>query len=76
MPKSKLKTIPKFANEDEERAFWADHDSTDYVDWSRSKRAESSSGLPRSIFPGEAIDRNGSRALVRVPGRDRPCPGW
>ena len=36
----------------------------------------SSSGLPRSIFPGEAIDRNGSRALVRVPGRDRPCPGW
>lgn len=38
MPKSKLKTIPKFEDEDEERAFWADHDSTDYVDWSHAKR--------------------------------------
>ena len=38
MPKSKLKTIPKFEDEDEERAFWADHDSTDYMDWSHAKR--------------------------------------
>ena len=38
MPKSKPKTIPKFEDEDEERAFWADHDSTDYVDWSHAKR--------------------------------------
>jgi predicted DNA binding CopG/RHH family protein len=32
MPK-KLKEIPKFNTEDEERAFWTDHDSTDFVDW-------------------------------------------
>ena len=25
--------IPEFANEDEEREFWATQDSTDYVDW-------------------------------------------
>lgn len=31
--------IPSFANEDEERDFWANHDSTDYVDWSRAERA-------------------------------------
>ncbi|MDP1773336.1 MAG: CopG family antitoxin, partial [Methylobacter sp.] len=28
-----LKTIPKFANEAEEQAFWETHDSTDYMDW-------------------------------------------
>ena len=29
--------IPKFKNEDEEREFWATHDSTDYVDWSKAR---------------------------------------
>lgn len=36
---SKLKKIPKFKNEDEERAFWEKHDSTEYVDWSKAKHA-------------------------------------
>src|ERR1700734_4109591 len=36
MPR-RLKPIPKFANEAEERAFWESHDTTDYVDWSRAK---------------------------------------
>ncbi len=36
----KIKPIPKFKNEDEERVFWAKHDSTEYVDWSKSKRAK------------------------------------
>jgi len=30
--------IPKFKNEDEERAFWATHDSTEFIDWKKSKR--------------------------------------
>ena len=30
-----LKEIPTFKNEDEEREFWASHDSTDYVDWDK-----------------------------------------
>ncbi len=33
----KMKTIPKFETEDEEREFWATHDSTDHVHWSRAK---------------------------------------
>ena len=33
-----LKQIPKFESEDEEREFWATHDSTDYVDWSKAHR--------------------------------------
>jgi predicted DNA binding CopG/RHH family protein len=36
---SKLKKIPEFKNEAEERAFWLTHDSTEYVDWSKAKLA-------------------------------------
>jgi predicted DNA binding CopG/RHH family protein len=32
-----MKRIPKFRNEDEEREFWASHDSTDYINWSEAK---------------------------------------
>ncbi len=35
-PKSR-KPIPKFETEDQEREFWATHDSTDYVDWGRAR---------------------------------------
>lgn len=36
--KSKLKPIPKFRDEAEERAFWESHGSSDYVDWSKARR--------------------------------------
>ena len=36
--KKQIKPIPKFKNEDEEREFWATHDSTDYVDWSKAEQ--------------------------------------
>ena len=29
----KLKRIPRFESEEEEREFWAGHDSVEYVDW-------------------------------------------
>ncbi len=35
----KYKPIPSFKNEDEEREFWATHDSTDYIDWSKAEEA-------------------------------------
>lgn len=34
----KLKKIPHFSSELEERKFWQTHDSTDYVDYSHMKR--------------------------------------
>ena len=34
-----IKPIPKFKNEKEERKFWMTHDSTDYVDWSKARKA-------------------------------------
>ncbi|MBI3709677.1 MAG: BrnA antitoxin family protein [Proteobacteria bacterium] len=34
----KLKAVPKFRSEAEERKFWQTRDSTDYVDWQEAKR--------------------------------------
>jgi len=34
-----MKKIPTFKTEAEEQRFWATHDSTEYVDWSKAKRA-------------------------------------
>tara|TARA_R100001377_G_scaffold73929_1_gene50102 strand:+ start:315 stop:590 length:276 start_codon:yes stop_codon:yes gene_type:complete len=38
MSKAKSK-VPTFKTEAEERAFWEQHDSTDYVDWSKANKA-------------------------------------
>ena len=48
MPK-KLKPIPAFANEEDERLFWETHDSFDYVDWDNAVRVR----LPNLKFSHE-----------------------
>ena len=40
------KKVRKFKNEDHERAFWATHDSTEYIDWSKAKRTTLSNLKP------------------------------
>lgn len=35
----RLKEIPTFASEEEERLFWQTHDSTEFLDWSKSGKA-------------------------------------
>ncbi len=37
MSKAKRKRIPVFSSEEEERAFWAERDSTDYVNWAAAR---------------------------------------
>ncbi len=41
-----MKRIPKFHSEAEEQAFWAEHDSADFIDWSQAKRVTLSSLRP------------------------------
>lgn len=36
--KKKLKQIPVFKSEDEERVFWSKEDSSKYIDWSTAQR--------------------------------------
>lgn len=33
-----MKKIPEFKNEDEERAFWKEHDSAEFIDWTKADR--------------------------------------
>jgi hypothetical protein len=35
---SQSSEIPIFNSEDEERKFWAENDSTDFVDWRKSEK--------------------------------------
>lgn len=37
---AKLKPIPRFRSEAEERKFWETHDTTDYLDWSKAQRVQ------------------------------------
>ena len=37
--RKKLKEIPKFKSEDEEREFWSTADSTEYFDWDTARIA-------------------------------------
>ena len=35
----KLKPVPAFSTEEEERCFWETHDSSEYLDWKKAERA-------------------------------------
>ncbi|NOR76594.1 MAG: hypothetical protein GQ525_15740 [Draconibacterium sp.] len=35
---NKLKKIPLFINEEEERDFWAKNDSSEYIEWKKAER--------------------------------------
>jgi predicted DNA binding CopG/RHH family protein len=32
------KQVPRFRSEDDERSFWAEHDSTEFIDWQSAER--------------------------------------
>ena len=36
--KKKLKTVPEFTSEEQERIFWEQHDSSDYLDWNQAEQ--------------------------------------
>jgi predicted DNA binding CopG/RHH family protein len=72
MPK-KLKPIPKFRTEDEEREFWHTHDTTEYLDWSTARRVQFPNLKPstKSIslrLPVSLLDR------IKVEANKRDVP--
>ncbi|MCP4024544.1 MAG: hypothetical protein GY729_22080 [Desulfobacteraceae bacterium] len=40
------KQIPEFKTEDEEREFWATHDSTEFIDWKQAQKVAFSNLKP------------------------------
>ena len=43
------KRIPEFKDENEEREFWATHDSTEYVEWGKKGKRVTLSNLKPSV---------------------------
>ena len=41
----KIKPIPTFTSEEEEREFWSDHDATDFIDFSEAKQVRKDQGF-------------------------------
>ncbi len=50
MKKKNLKKVPKFKNEDEERKFWAIHDTTEYFDLSKAVRVSFPNLKPSTVL--------------------------
>lgn len=70
---SKLKKMPEFKNEAEEREFWEVHDSSDYLDWSQAKSVSFSKLKPSTKtislrLPETLLDR------IKIEANKRDMP--
>lgn len=68
-----LKPIPHFESEEEERKFWQNHDSTEYVDYSKAKRV-SFSNLKLSSRPITVRLPEGLIARLKVKAHQMDIP--
>ena len=71
--RKKLKPIPRFRNEAEEREFWESHDSTDYVDWSKAERVR----FPNLKLSTESISLRLPQSLlerIKIAANKRDVP--
>jgi len=69
----KLKTVPKFRSEAEERAFWETHDTADYFDLSKAKRVQ----LPNLKLSTTAISLRLPQGLldrIKIAANKRDVP--
>ena len=69
----KLRPIPHFRTEAEERKFWEAHDSTDYVDWSKAQRVRLPNLKPSTIsislrLPQSLLER------IKIAANQRDVP--
>jgi predicted DNA binding CopG/RHH family protein len=72
MPK-KLKAVPQFRAEAEERAFWESHDTADYFDLSKAERAR----IPNLKLSTTAISLRlpqGTLERIKVAANKRDVP--
>ena len=70
---STRKKIPEFASEAEERAFWEEHDSADYVDWSMARKVRMANLKPSTKtislrLPEHLLER------IRIAANKRDVP--
>ena len=70
---STRKEILKFTSEAEERAFWEEHDSADYVDWSKARKVRLPNLKPSTKtislrLPAHLLER------IRIAANNRDVP--
>ncbi len=58
-----LRVIPTFQSEDEEREFWATHDSTEYLDWDEGEEVL----LPKLKLSTQTISLRLSQLIMNEP---------
>ena len=68
-----MKTIPKFQSEAEERKFWENHDSTEYLDWRKATSANFPNLKPSSTaislrLPNSLLER------IKIAANKRDVP--
>jgi predicted DNA binding CopG/RHH family protein len=62
----KLKKIPQFKNEEQERDFWARHDSIEYIDWSQAQQISFSNLKPSTKTISLRLPENLLHKIKRV----------
>jgi predicted DNA binding CopG/RHH family protein len=70
---SKLKAVPNFKSEAEERKFWETHDSDEYIDWSKAERTRFPNLKPSTTaisirLPSDLLDR------IKIAANKRDVP--
>lgn len=83
MANTKKKQLPEIRSEDEERDFWANRDSSEYIDWSSARTRKLSNlrpslrtisiRLPTSMV--EDLKNSGKQARCSLPVPPQGFPG-
>ena len=68
-----MKAIPKFQNEAEERKFWENHDSTEYLDWSKATKTNLPNLKPSSTSISLRLP-NGLLERIKIAANKRDVP--
>ena len=72
MPR-KLKPIPSFRSETEERKFWESHDSSAYVDWRAAERTRLPNLKPSTVSISLRLPR-GVLERIKIAANKRDMP--
>ena len=74
MPSVKKKRVPEFRSEDEARRFWAENDSSEFIDWASAARRKLPNLRPslRTIsLRLPVVDDRGFESAARTSGTFR-----
>jgi predicted DNA binding CopG/RHH family protein len=69
----RLKTIPEFKSEEQERKFWETHDSTEYLDWNKAERVRLPNLKPSSTAISLRLP-NGLLERIKIAANKRDVP--